>query len=380
MAILHTRRVLVGMSGGVDSSAAASLLVEQGWEVIGITIKTHNQQELGGGDAHDKSCCSLDGINDARSVCRLLGIPHYVMDFSDTFRSEVIDPFISTYLAGRTPNPCVLCNRHIKWGRLLEKADALGAGTVAMGHYARIREEGGRRWVARGADPSKDQTYALWMLTQDQLARTLLPLGDMTKEEVRAYCEDRGLPVAHKQESFEICFIPDNDYGRFLRDQVPDLKDRVQGGALTFEDREVGRHDGVPFYTIGQRRGLPVALGEPVYVTALDPATNAVHLGRDADLYRHRCRVVNVNLQKGSSLSAPLRVWAKVRYKDDGAPALLIPDGEGVILAFDAPRRALTPGQSTVWYDGDHVVGGGIIDEVLPDSSVSSVASKGMDG
>lgn len=358
------------MSGGVDSSVAAALLIEQGFDVVGITIKTYDYDEVGGNAAEDSSCCSLDGINDARSVCLQLGIPHYVLDFSAQFRSHVIQPFIDEYLRGRTPNPCVLCNRSIKWEEMIRRALELEADFVAMGHYAKLAHDETRRrwWVQRGRDRSKDQSYALWTISQESLHRTIFPLGDLTKEEVREHARRFGLSIAGKQESFEICFIPDNNYGRFLKESVPNLASDVANGDIVFEDRVVGSHAGYPFYTIGQRRGLNMALGEPVFVARIDAEKNRIHLGREEDLYHRSFTVRSVNLMKYSQIDAPMRVIAKVRYKDEGAPAIVTPlDGDALRVTFDEPRRAITPGQSTVWYDGDDVVGGGIIDSVSHD-------------
>ncbi|MBR9978070.1 MAG: tRNA 2-thiouridine(34) synthase MnmA, partial [Bacteroidetes bacterium] len=258
-------RVLIGMSGGVDSSVAAAMLVEQGYDVIGITIKTYNYDEVGGNVSGESSCCSLDGINDARAVCLDLGIPHYILDFSSTFKQHVIDMFVGEYIAGNTPNPCVICNRKIKWEELIRHADAFDAEYIAMGHYARLCRDSvsGRYWISRGIDGDKDQSYALWAVSQESLSRTLFPLGEISKREARRIAERLGVHTARKQESYEICFIPDNDYSRFLRDNVEGLEERVSGGKVIFEGREIGEHDGYPFYTIGQRRGLNVAVGEP---------------------------------------------------------------------------------------------------------------------
>ena len=360
-------RVVVGMSGGVDSSVAAALLVEQGYDVIGITIKTYSYEDVGGNAANESSCCSLDGINDARAVCLALGIPHYVVDFSRPFRRHVIDQFTEQYLAGNTPNPCVLCNRSIKWEELIRKGAALGAGHVAMGHYASVGHDParGRYWVTRGVDAGKDQSYALWAVSQESLARTLFPLGEISKEDARRVAERLGLHTARKRESYEICFIPDNDYTRFLREAVPELDARVKGGDVLFEGKKIGEHDGYPFYTIGQRRGLHVAVGEPVFVTEIDAGSNTISVGRSDDLLRRGCVVRDITMQKYEFPDAPLRVHAKIRYKDAGAPATLhpLPDGRAELI-FDQPRRAITRGQSTVWYEGDDVVGGGIIEAV----------------
>lgn len=361
--------VAVAMSGGVDSAVAAALLVEQGIRVFGITIKTYRYEEVGGNTAHESSCCSLDGMNDARAVAALLGFPHYVLDFSEAFGATVIDSFVEEYLRGRTPNPCVVCNRHIKWNELIRKSSALGATHIATGHYARVRRDSvtGRSILSRGRDAAKDQSYALWGLTQDALARTLFPLADLTKAETRDHAVRLGLPVAAKGESYEICFIPDNDYGRFLRDRVPGLAEGVAGGEMVLDGKVVGQHQGFPFYTIGQRRGLGIATGEPVYVTAIDSIRNRVTVGGEKDLLRAGLIAGQVNGVKYDGWSSPLRVHARVRAHDAGGPAnaVFLPDGR-MRVTFDAPCRAITPGQSVVLYEGDDVVAGGVIDEALP--------------
>jgi tRNA-specific 2-thiouridylase len=359
-------RVVVAMSGGVDSSVAAAILVEQGYDVVGVTLKTYRYEDVGGNAANDTSCCSLDGINDARAVAAVLGVPHYVLDFSDRFGKVIIDNFVAEYLDGRTPNPCVRCNRSIKWAELLLKAQALGAGAIATGHYARLRRDpdSGRMIVSRGADRSKDQSYALWSVAQESLARTLLPLGGLTKPEVRDLAARYTLPVAKKGESFEICFIPDNNYERFLKERVPDLEQRVAGGDVVMDGKVVGQHRGYPFYTIGQRKGVGVATGEPVYVTGVDRARNRITIGGNGDLMRRSLIAADVNPGKYPDAGAGRRVRAHIRYKDDGAEATVtaLPDGT-LRLDFDEPRRAITPGQSVVWYEGDDLVGGGTIAE-----------------
>lgn len=362
------KRVIVGMSGGVDSSVSAALLVEQGYEVMGITIKTYNYEDVGGNANKDTSCCSLDGINDARSVCEQLGIPHYVLDFSEKFKENVIDLFIAEYLAGNTPNPCVICNRKIKWEELIRKGIQLEADYVAMGHYAKIKSDeiSGRYWITRGKDIMKDQSYALWNLTQESLSRTIFPLGDMTKDEVRKYAERVGLKTAGKNESYEICFIPDNNYGRFLRENVTDLEQRVSGGEVILDEKIIGKHTGYPFYTIGQRKGLHIAVGEPVFVTKIDSVNNKILLGRESDLMHTTFTVHSINLMKLPAITSPTKVITKIRYKDEGSPSMLLPQDDGeIVVQFDQPKRAITPGQSTVWYDGDDIVGGAIIKEIL---------------
>ena len=360
-------RVVVAMSGGVDSSVVAGLLVEQGYDVIGVTIKTYRSEDVGGNSGNESSCCSLDGINDARAVAAKLGFAHYVLDFSEPFGREVIQNFIAEYLSGRTPNPCVICNRTIKWEELLRKASALNAEWIATGHYARVRHDSstGRYVLSRGRDHAKDQSYALWNLTQESLARTLFPLAELTKPEVRKVAARMGLATALKHESYEICFIPDDDYERFLKERVPDLESQVNGGELLMNGEVVGTHRGFPFYTIGQRKGVGVAAGEKVYVTRIDHLANRVELGGVGKLYHRTLTANRVNMIKYPDCSTPRQVLAKIRYKDEGSPATAVTlDDRSLRIEFAEPRRAITPGQSVVLYEGDDVVGGGVIDTV----------------
>lgn len=356
------------MSGGVDSSVAAAVLAEQGYDLIGMTIKTYRYEDVGGNTGSETSCCSLDGIADARAVAGLLGFPHYVLDFSERFGAEVIADFVAEYLAGHTPNPCVVCNRKIKWEHLLRKALPLGAEAVATGHYARVgyNAEADRYFIARGRDASKDQSYALWGLTQESLRRTLFPLGELTKAEARKLGERYGLPNMQKPESFEICFIPDDDYARFLREQRPDLARALAGGEIVMDGRVVGRHEGYPFYTVGQRRGLGALGPEPVYVTKIDAERNRIEVGRAGDLLAGGLVARDVNLQKYPELRPARAVRACVRYKDEGAEAVAesLPEGR-LRVEFSTPRRAITPGQSVVLYEGDDLVGGGVIETAI---------------
>ena len=292
------KTVVIGMSGGVDSSVAAALLVEQGYNVIGITIKTYNYEDVGGTESGDKSCCSLDGINDARAIAMQLGFPHYVLDFSEVFGKEIIDNFVDEYLHGRTPNPCVICNRKIKWEELIRKGTQLGADYVAMGHYARLRTENNRYIISRGKDTRKDQSYMLWNVTQESLSKTLFPLADFTKEEVRELGRKYNLRTAAKGESYEICFITDNNYERFLKHKVQNLEKDVDNGNIVLENKVIGQHRGFPFYTVGQRKGLGVAHPEPLYVTQINYKENTITVGYENDLLATELTASKLNLIK----------------------------------------------------------------------------------
>jgi len=360
-------RVLVAMSGGVDSTVAAILLHRQGYQVIGMTMKTWDYASAGG-SKKETGCCSLDSINDARQVAVDLGFPHYIIDIREEFGESVIDDFVEEYLAGRTPNPCVLCNTHIKWDALLRRADAMDCEFIATGHYARIRQENGRYVISRGLDDSKDQSYVLWGLSQECMARTMFPLGGLQKSEIRAMVREMGYPnLASKGESYEICFIPDNDYRGFLKRRVEGLEERVSGGAFVDKTGNViGEHDGYPFFTVGQRKGLGKAFGEPMFVTEIRPETNTVVLGSLQDLQRTAMIVSNINLQKYGSLSPGHEALVKIRYKDTGAMAQLFTEqdrikGTRIRVEFLGPVSAIAPGQSAVFFDGEDLIGGGHI-------------------
>lgn len=353
--------VLVGMSGGVDSSVTAALLAREGYRVIGITLNVWPEGDDVGVIEREDACCALGAVEDARRVCAVLGVPHYVVNFRDTFGRYVIDNFVEEYARGRTPNPCVRCNQFIKFDALLAKAEALGADYVATGHYARIaRMPTGRFTLRKAVDERKDQSYVLYVMSQERLARAMFPLGDKTKEETRRLAEELRLHVAGKPESQEICFVPTRDYRDYLRQHEPAALS--PGPIVTSDGTEVGRHEGVAFYTVGQRRGLGVASTKPLFVSEIRPEANTLVVGDEALLYRHEAHVEAPNWVAIDHLEGPLRVTAKARYKAPEVPATIEPDGERVRVNFDEPQRAITPGQTIVFYDGDLVVGGGTIE------------------
>lgn len=352
------KKVVIGMSGGVDSSVAAYLLKQQGYDVIGITMKLTPDDafytELEGG------CCSLSSVEDARRVAYRIGIPFYVINFTDIFKEKVIDYFIDEYLKGHTPNPCVACNKYIKFDALLKKAQDLGADYVATGHYCRIIEENGRYLIKKSEDDKKDQTYVMYNMTQYQLKHTLMPCGDYKKEHIREIAKEIGLNVFDKRDSEEICFIPDNDHGGFIKRECPG---KIKAGNFVDKAGKVlGRHKGIVYYTIGQRKGLGISAGKKVFVTNINTMKNEVVIGDEKDVFKDELVSIKNNFIPFDKLNSPMKIQAKIRYKASPSEATIYPiDKEHVKVKFEKPQRAITKGQSVVFYDGDILVGGGII-------------------
>jgi len=352
----------MAMSGGIDSTMASLLLHEQGYEVIGLTMKTWDY-ESSGGSKKETGCCSLDSINDARQLAVDCGFPHTILDIRDEFKGFIIDNFVEEYMAGRTPNPCVLCNTHIKWEALLKRADMLNCEFIATGHYAQVREVEGRFVVSKGLDESKDQSYVLWGVTQECLKRTIFPMGEYHKKDIKQMALDRGYKaLAEKNESYDICFIPDNDYRGFLKRRVEGLEEKVKGGNfITISGEVVGSHDGYPFYTIGQRK-IGISLGQnPTFVIGINPEDNTVTVGTKEDLQKQEMHIRNVNYLKYDKIEDGKEYVVKVRYKHKGEMATITNEGENLKVLFHKKVEGIAPGQSAAIYEGDDLIAGGFI-------------------
>jgi len=353
-------RIVVAMSGGVDSSVAAALLVEAGHDVVGLSMQLYDQRE---GDIRFGSCCTLDDLHDARRVASEIGIPHYILNFEQQFRESVIGNFVREYVSGRTPLPCARCNSELKFATLLDRAEGLGASAVATGHYARVErdEATGRFALRRGCDPAKDQSYFLFSLNQDQLSRALFPLGTWEKEEVRRYARGRGLKVAAKRDSQELCFVPTGDYAGFVEREAPGAC--RPGLVIDAHGRVLGRHDGIHHFTVGQRKGLGIPSSAPLFVTSIDASRGTVVVGPRSALERTTLTASSFNWISGTPPSGPLAVTAQIRYRHPAASATVCATGaDRADVEFETPQPAITPGQAVVVYDGDVVVGGGWID------------------
>lgn len=354
------KKVVIGMSGGVDSSVAAYLLKEQGYDVIGIMMKLVPDDD---GEEDERACCSLSAVTDARMVADELDIPFYVMNFKKQFKESVIDYFIEDYMAGRTPNPCVMCNKKIKFDALYNKAKALGADYIATGHYAQVLNEDGRFKLKKGIDERKDQTYMLYTLNQEQLSHTLMPCGTYTKEEVRAIAEKIGLHLSKKRDSQEICFVPDNNHGNFICEETQKVK---PGNFVDKDGKILGKHDGIVYYTIGQRKGLGIALGKPAFVIDINSKTNEIVIGDNEDLFKKELIASDVNLISVGKIDEPIKLMTKIRYNGSPSLATVYPLENGNIrVVFEEYQRAITKGQSVVFYKDNYVFGGGIIEEII---------------
>ena len=356
-------KVLVAMSGGVDSSVALLKIAEMGYDAIGVTMKLWEYRDVGGNLLDDSNCCSVGAINNAKLVCDRMNVPHYTLDFTEVFKKTVVENFSEEYLAGRTPNPCVRCNSYVKWDAFIEKADQLGAKYIATGHYAKVKHQNNISILQKGKDPLKDQAYVLWGIPANTLSRTIFPLGDLTKDEVRQIARDNNLETANIPESMEICFVADNNYKRFLKEYKPDKVSKINKGDIIDQDgKKIGEHNGYINYTIGQRKGLGISSPEPNYVSNINPKSNKITVGKKQDLEGNSCLVTNPNWLI-PNIKFPLNIHAQIRYNSKAVEAKIIKHNQSIIIQFQKPQIAITPGQSIVFYDKNNVIGGAIIEK-----------------
>ena len=356
-----SKKVLVAMSGGVDSSVSLLRIIESGYDPVGVTMKLWDYQTVGGNTEQDNSCCGIEEITGAKMVCNQFGVPHYTIDFTEVFNRKVVENFSSEYLAGRTPNPCIRCNSYVKWDAFIDQANQMGIKYIATGHYAIIENINNNYFLKKGKDVKKDQSYVLWGIPKETLKRTIFPIGDLTKEEVRNIARKNNLATAESKESMEICFVADNNYKRFLNDYKPKEMAKINDGDIIENGKVVGKHPGYIQYTVGQRKGLKLSNPEPRYVSKINPNDNTITVGKKKSIYKQTCFINDLNLLV-DDLKLPLEIEAKIRYNSMGGKAILKKENNKYKLHFNEPQLAITPGQSAVFYNNDVVLGGGIIE------------------
>ncbi len=355
------KKVLVAMSGGVDSSVSLLRILESGYDPVGVTMKLWDYKTVGGNTEQDNSCCGIEEITGAKMVCNQFGVPHYTIDFTKVFNEKVVENFSSEYLAGRTPNPCIRCNSYVKWDAFIDQADQMGIEYIATGHYAIIESKGNQFYLKKGKDIKKDQSYVLWGIPKETLKRTIFPIGDLTKLEVREIARKNNLATAESAESMEICFVADNNYRRFLNDYKPKEMSKIKEGDIIEDGKKVGSHPGYIQYTVGQRKGLKLSNPEPRYVSKIDPKNNTITVGKKNSIFKKECYIANLNLLI-DEITFPIKINAQIRYNSMGGKATLSKVNNNYKLHFDEPQLAITPGQSAVFYKDDIVIGGGIIE------------------
>ena len=356
-----SEKVLVAMSGGVDSSVSLLRIIEAGYDPVGVTMKLWSNESINSNNEQDNSCCGIEEINGAKLVCNQFGVPHYTIDFTKVFKEEVVNNFSSEYFAGRTPNPCIRCNSYVKWDAFIEQADKMNIKYIATGHYAIVEKKNNNYYLKKGIDPKKDQSYVLWGIPKETLKRTIFPIGDLTKEQVRKIAKENDLATATSPESMEICFVTDNNYKNFLSNYNPRKMSSIKEGDIIENEKKVGTHPGYINYTVGQRKGLNLSNPEPRYVSKIDSKNNTITVDKKHSIYKKECYVDQLNLLV-NDLQLPIKINAKIRYNTFGGIATLSREKDKYKLSFDEPQLAITPGQSAVFYDNDTVLGGGIIE------------------